>query len=180
MVAVAAASSPSPPRIGASGRRGSCPLHTPRLQRLDRLFTDCPVYFLTTCTAQRRAILANEGTHHAFVLFARNGAPRGVLVGRYVLMPDHLHLFAAFAPGSLSLSGWMQALKRTLSKHWSVRGAEGPHWQKGFFDHVLRSEESYEEKWRYVLQNPVRAGLVQDAEDWPYQGEVNRFSVAPR
>jgi REP element-mobilizing transposase RayT len=121
--------------------------------------------------------MANEETHEVFVLFARNGAPRGVLVGRYVLMPDHLHLFAAFAPGSPSLSGWARALKRTLAKHWSARGLGAPHWQKGFFDHVLRSEESYEERWRYVQQNPVRAGLVRSAEEWPYQGEIHRLRV---
>ena len=50
-----------------------------------------------------------------------------------------------------------------------------PHWQKGFFDHVLRSEESYEQKWRYVRENPVRAGLVYKAEDWPYAGDVGEL-----
>lgn len=92
-------------------------------------------------------------------------------------MPDHVHLFVAFAPGSLSLSDWMRALKRTLAKHWSARGVEGPHWQKGFFDHVLRSEESFEQKWRYVFQNPVRAGLVTKAEEWPDQGEIHQLTV---
>jgi REP element-mobilizing transposase RayT len=71
----------------------------------------------------------------------------------------------------------MQALKRTLAKHWSAEGVQGPHWQKGFFDHVLRSEESYEEKWRYVRQNPVRAGLIKRPEEWPYQGEIHRLTV---
>ena len=51
----------------------------------------------------------------------------------------------------------------------------GPHWQKGFFDHVIRSEESYEQKWVYVRDNPVRAGLVRSAEDWPYAGEIARL-----
>ena len=40
------------------------------------------------------------------------------------------------------------------------RGVTPPHWQKGFFDHVLRSQESAGEKWKYVRENPVRAGLV--------------------
>jgi putative transposase len=40
------------------------------------------------------------------------------------------------------------------------------------FDHVLRSDESYDEKWNYVKENPVRAGLVQIASEWPYQGEI--------
>jgi len=46
-----------------------------------------------------------------------------------------------------------------------------PHWQEGFFDHVLRSSESYSQKWDYVRQNPVRAKLIEKSEDWPWQGE---------
>ena len=45
-------------------------------------------------------------------------------------------------------------------------------WERGFFDHVIRNAESYAQKWDYVRQNPVRAGLVERAEDWPYQGEI--------
>ena len=52
------------------------------------------------------------------------------------------------------------------------RGFPGPHWQKGFFDRVIRSGESYEQKWIYVRDNPVRAELVLSAEDWPYAGEI--------
>jgi putative transposase len=47
-----------------------------------------------------------------------------------------------------------------------------PHWQKGFFDHVLRSEDSYSEKWDYVRENPVRAGLAKEWKLWPFLGEV--------
>jgi len=45
-------------------------------------------------------------------------------------------------------------------------------WQRGFFDHFLRNEESYGQKWNYVRENPVRAGLIQRFEDWPYAGEI--------
>jgi hypothetical protein len=45
------------------------------------------------------------------------------------------------------------------------------------FDHVLRNDESYSQKWEYVRKNPVRAGLVQRTDDWPYQGE---FAVIDR
>jgi REP element-mobilizing transposase RayT len=47
-----------------------------------------------------------------------------------------------------------------------------PIWQRGFFDHVLRNDESYAQKWNYVRENPVRLGLVTNAEDWPYSGEI--------
>ena len=46
-----------------------------------------------------------------------------------------------------------------------------PAMATGFFDHILRNDESYTEKWKYVRENPVHAGVVQRAHDWPYQGE---------
>jgi hypothetical protein len=72
------------------------------------------------------------------------------------------------------LTQWVRMLKRTLSKAISI---ERPHWQKGFFDHLIRHSESYSEKWDYVRQNPVRAGLVEAIDDWPYQGEIVRLEM---
>ena len=46
-------------------------------------------------------------------------------------------------------------------------------WQKEFFDHLLRSDESHAQKWDYVRDNPVRARLVSDPDEWPYQGEIH-------
>jgi hypothetical protein len=54
-------------------------------------------------------------------------------------------------------------------------GFQKPHWQEGFFDHLLRSSESYGEKWEYVRMNPVRAGLCRQPEDWVFQGEIVRI-----
>jgi putative transposase len=51
--------------------------------------------------------------------------------------------------------------------------AELPLWQRHFWDTQLRKGESYDEKWQYVVENPVRAGLAKRSEDWPYQGELN-------
>ena len=82
-------------------------------------------------------------------------------------MPDHVHLFVR-SDGSLALSTWVGGLKRAIS----VAVAKQRLWQPGFFDHVIRSTESYAEKWNYVRENPVRAGLVDYAANWPYQGEI--------
>ena len=147
----------------------------PRLQRLKWLYTDCPIYFLTLCTENRLCSSDNKGIHEVFVKFAEEATNRHVLVGFYMIMPDHMHLFAAFSPPSPSLSRWVKALGGTLSKRLRETSGEGTHWQKDFFDHVIRSEESYMEKLEYVRQNPVRAGLVKRPEDWPYQGEIHRL-----
>jgi putative transposase len=90
-------------------------------------------------------------------------------------MPDHVHLFAAFATDGIALADWIQALKSVMGKQLLHVGIQKPHWQEGFFDHLLRSHESYAEKWNYVRDNPVRAGLVKTTEQWPYQGEIVRI-----
>jgi putative transposase len=51
--------------------------------------------------------------------------------------------------------------------------SERPIWQRDFFDRQLRSGESYHQKWLYLWENPLRAGLISRPEDWPYQGEVH-------
>jgi putative transposase len=79
-----------------------------------------------------------------------------------LLMPDHIHLLASFGPDA-GMKNVVQRWKRYTAKHADVR------WQRDFFDHRLRSEESFDEKAAYILRNPVRAGFVNKEEDWPYQ-----------
>jgi putative transposase len=143
-----------------------------RLNRLDCIFPHTPTYFVTTCTDKRRSLLANIVVHDTLRRFAETGADRGAWVGAYILMPDHLHLFVAFDDRKMLLERWMKSLKNTISKTLRRQGVPAARWQKTFFDHVLRSEESYEEKWHYVRENPVRAGLVQNWSEWPYAGEI--------
>jgi putative transposase len=94
------------------------------------------------------------------------------LVGRYVLMPDHIHFFCAPVDPECSLERWTQFWKSQLTKSWP-NAAEKPVFQRQHWDRQLRSGESYNEKWDYTRQNPVRAGLVATPDDWPYQGEMN-------
>src|SRR5271157_5138787 len=184
MTAVGARRAPSGRRAKAGGHRPplqncSMPkLFKPRLQRLKTLFTDCPIYYLTICTQDRRKILANPQIHESFRRFAQNATDWQVFVGRYVIMPDHVHFVAAFSPQSPSLDKWIKSWKNALSKTLRAMHIPPRHFEKDFFDHVMRSEESYEEKWLYVRDNPVRAGLVKRWEDWPYQGEIHPLAVA--
>jgi putative transposase len=91
-------------------------------------------------------------------------------------MPDHLHLFVR-GDQTFVLATWVKGLKRAVLKGCTTE-SQTSFWQPGFFDHLLRSDESYAQKWEYVRQNPVRAGLVKFAEDWPYQGEIVRIDRA--
>jgi len=141
-------------------------------RRLDIVFSRSPLYFVTCCTYRRRAHLANERVHEAFVKFSKRAeSDFGVAVGRYVILPDHLHLFVAL-PDGVKLGEWVGTLKRVLARALGATGSSDPVWQRGFFDHLLRSNENYAEKWSYVRENPVRAGLVKSADDWHFCGEI--------
>ncbi len=90
-------------------------------------------------------------------------------MSRYVIIPDHIHLFITGAD-DFNLGVWVRGLKRVEAA--AVSGGRGGLWQRGFFDHLIRSSESYSEKWNYVRDNPVRAGLTSHAEEWANQGEI--------
>jgi len=139
-----------------------------RPHRLDPICIDQPLYFVTFATRDRRSIPSLDGAELALQQYARCAIVKfNVALGRYVIMPDHVHLFVR-GDQDLTLSSWIGGLKRAMSV-----AVKSPRlWQPGFFDHILRCDESYAEKWKYVRENPVRAGLVETADGWRYQGEI--------
>jgi REP element-mobilizing transposase RayT len=80
----------------------------------------------------------------------------------FLLMPDHLHALLSFPPSRKPLE-----LVIRKWKEWTAKEA-GIVWQRGFFEHRLRHDESRREKSDYILQNPVRQGLVARPEDWQF------------
>jgi putative transposase len=147
-----------------------------RPPRLGRLFeTARPFYFITFNTYNRHSLLAGGEVHETFCTFFVRAQKHDVAVGRYVIMPDHVHLLVAFPMDGVTLPSWVQSLRNVIGKRLLQLGIAKPHWQEGFFDHLLRSQESYAQKWDYVRMNPVRAKLCDTPEAWPYQGEIVRI-----
>jgi REP-associated tyrosine transposase len=140
------------------------------LRRLERVWIDWPIYFVTTCTFNRRPILtATEIANILIEEWKAAHSSHGWAVGRYVIMPDHVHLFCSAEMDAKPLPKFVQAWKQWTSKRITRElDVTGPVWQEQFFDHVLRSSESYRQKWDYFRQNPARAGLVAAADDWPW------------
>jgi REP element-mobilizing transposase RayT len=129
--------------------------------------------FVTVCTHQRKCILAHPDAVAA-ILKAWKAADNW-MIGRYVIMPDHLHFFCAPAKQSTpALPRWIAFWKSHASNHWP-RPEEHPVWQTDFWDTQLRRGDSYDAKWEYVRGNPVRHGKVTLADEWPWQGEMNRL-----
>ncbi len=95
-------------------KKSKFPGKPPRLQRIFVGYP-LPLYFVTCCTWQRQSLLALEATHEAFVEYARKNLIRSLLVGRYVLMPDHLHFFVQ-VPVHLQLGEFVRLMKQNLSR----------------------------------------------------------------
>jgi len=169
------------------------------LVRLHEVWTKYPVYFVTVCVEARRPMLACEQAHSVLREEWSVWSERhDWMVGRYVVMPDHVHFFAAPISGAgRNLSGVVGLWKQWTAKRLrsavvdragvaqeggplrlyppqaGTAAARGRLWQRGFFDHLLRGHESRSEKWDYIRQNPVRAGLCDAAESWPFAGYVD-------
>jgi len=140
-----------------------------RPHRLGLIYVNQPLYFVTFATRDRKRISSLHSAQLALEQYGHCATSKfSVALGRYVIMPDHVHLFVRGGDRSFTLSSWMGGLKRAMCV-----ALKSPRlWQPGFFDHIVRSDESYAEKWNYVRNNPVRAGLVATAGQWPYEGEI--------
>jgi len=123
---------------------------------------DAPTYFVTICTKERgRNQLCNESASEILRSIQIYHERSRWYCDLAVLMPDHVHLLLSF--GNIDLySKIIGDWKRWVAVH------HGVEWQENFFEHRLRAEESLDQKGRYMILNPVRAGLVKEASDWPY------------
>lgn len=159
----------SPPPCGSAARRRNQPIHLAPIESWDR----APLVFVTACTAHRQPLLDHQLIHELIT-----GAWREAnewQVGRYVMMPDHVHFFCSpVSAQSRALEKWMQYWKSLVTKRWPDSHLI-PIWQASHWDRQLRREENYDTKWEYVRQNPVRRGLAQRPEEWLYQGQLNEL-----
>lgn len=133
------------------------------------------IYFITVCVAHRKRVLANDRAFAAFKIATSKLTHWEILAA--VLMPDHLHaIVAPTEDRDANVGNFSAALKRWMREEINRDGKRSAcpttadwQWQPGCFDRLLRSDESFGEKWIYVEENPVRAGLVKRFEDWPYR-----------
>ena len=137
--------------------------HPPRIP-VQLRWEQSVIYFITICVKDRKPVLANEAAFTAFKNAAVKLREWRVLAA--ILMPDHLHAVVAPSERDAQLGNFSAALKRWMRKELNASW----QWQAGCFDRLLRSDESLHEKWLYIQDNPVRAGLVKDWKDW-----TNRF-----
>ena len=152
---------PGRPAEPAWPRRKALPHAVPWWVQDDALF------FITVCAVPRGR---NHFCHAGLAPRLHQSVAHRQRLGQWqvpllLLMPDHLHMLARFAPEP-GMEKTIAAWKRYAARHFGIA------WQRDFFDHRLRSARATAEKAHYIRMNPVRAGLIGEAGTWPYVWEA--------
>ncbi|SRR6266704_4720252 len=124
----------------------------------------------TLCLMERRPFFTEPSLVGVFVDFLKEGAEKHLFVAIYCFMPDHAHLVCIGRNDNTDLLRGVEHFKQA-SGYWLAKQHPNTKWQKSFHDRVIRTPE-LGTKVRYVLNNPVRRGLVTDWRQYPFTAAV--------
>ncbi|HEV2423779.1 MAG TPA: transposase [Terriglobia bacterium] len=148
---------------------------TPEFTRKrNRLPRSCYVgqqwYFITACAGARQSPFSNRVLVRSILDLLQAQCSVCIFdVYAYCFMPDHLHVELAGLSASSDAIKLLHNFKGIATSKARALGVRGL-WEKGFYDHILRSGDNHNAVAWYIFNNPVRKGFVKDPRDWPYSG----------
>ena len=147
------------PRISVRGHRA---LRRGRYSQRHR------IYHVSTATLDRRPVFADLSSGRIVVRAMRREDEAGhTETLAFVVLPDHLHWLVRLT-GTRELSSSVSVVKSYTSRRLNkMVDGTGPVWQRGYYDHALRDERSLQDIARYIVANPIRAGLANRFGDYP-------------
>jgi putative transposase len=142
----------------------------PRLRTFD--YTGLYRYFLTISTFRRSPVFVDcDAARIVTTQLARAASSERFSVIAYCLMPDHLHLLAEATCEAADFQRFVRIFKQQSAFYWK-RETGQPLWHRSYFERVLRDGEDTIDVIRYILGNPVRAGLAAKPDDYRYLGTM--------
>jgi REP element-mobilizing transposase RayT len=129
------------------------------------------VYFVTICTFKKNNHFEIDGLAKLIAedLIYRKDVLKQIDLICYCIMPNHLHLLMNLSESyEKDLLNWVKTFKRYTSKIIKEKHEIDNLWQRGFYEHVLRNNESIIEKANYIMENPIRKEIVKEVGDYPY------------
>jgi putative transposase len=143
--------------------------HPVRNASPEKVLSSARVFFVTTKTIMARHLLQSEQNAMLLIDVLRSNVATGKFqLHDFVIMPDHVHLLMTL-PGDLTVEKAMQLVKGGFSYRLKREfGFQGEVWQRGFSEVRIKDGRSFLQHRGYIVQNPVKAGLVDSAEQWPY------------
>ena len=133
---------------------------------------------VTIAVKGRAPVFSDEAVAAASVAVLRERAAiSAVPIYAYCVMPDHVHVVLG-PSATCDIVTFVGEFKNlTLRASWRL-GCRGSFWQTGFWDHFLRREEQLDAVVAYVLENPVRARLVERWQEYAHSGSME-FALRP-
>ncbi len=129
-------------------------------------------YFLTFCTINRAPLFVHaDAVAIALEQIERAAGEERFAVLAYCFMPDHLHLLAEGLCESSHLKAFVKRAKQYSGYYYSQR-YRARLWQRYVYEHVVRDDETVDDVVRYIVENPVRAGLVERVADYRFVGSL--------
>ena len=147
------------------------------MSRRPRRLRDCDYrglhrYSLTICTDRRSLVFVKPSIVNAAIdQIQQSASAHAFAVIAYCFMPDHVHLLVLATSETSDLRAFVQSLKQRTAYHYKQSHA-ATLWQKGYYEHVLRNDEATLATAKYILENPVRAGLVAKPRDYEFAGSL--------
>ena len=138
-----------------------------------RFSSENQIYFITTVIHKRRKLFLDlELCRNVILQMKKIDDEDHVATIAWVIMPDHIHWLFELKSNN-DLGTVIKKFKgRSARKLNLLLGEKGTFWQHAYYDHALRSDEDIKKVARYIVANPLRAGLVERIEDYPYWDAV--------
>ena len=150
-------------------------MHPQRLRSFD--YRGFHRYFLTFCTAARRQVFVTQNHVDAVrTQILRAAAQERFEIVAYAFMPDHVHLLIEGLSESSDGSRFIKLAKQLAGYHYQ-RTFGDRLWQRYGYEHTLRGDEATIDVVRYIIENPVRAGLVDDVQKYAFLGST-KYGIA--
>ena len=144
----------------------------PRLKDFD--YKGTYAYFITIRSKERSVRFKKaEVVDRLIHILTDNAERERFRILAYCFMPDHFHLLAIGEDDKSDLKKFISFFKQETG-YWFKRNYGKDLWHISYYDHILRKEENLENVASYILQNPVRKGIVAEYRDYPFSGFVAR------
>jgi putative transposase len=152
----------------------SCQAPRNQRLRLDLYASSNCVYFITIHARLDQRPFIREDLNRLVLDVLREEEDRQKCdVYTYCLMPDHLHFLVSPRLDGISVLTFTDRYKgKTTNRSWGL-GWRGRLWQPRSYDHIVRTDENLVTIADYIRSNPVRKGLVEYIDDWPWSGQFN-------
>jgi len=135
-------------------------------------------YFITIRShGFKKHFLNNEVVAKLIEILKNTAVQESFLIWAYCFMPDHVHLLIEGKNSFADMKKFV-ALFKQKTAYWFKGFCGVQLWETNYYEHVLRNDEATKAVARYIIQNPVRKGLVDDCSSYPYSGSFELENIA--